>query len=129
MSKTKSLAAFYQRKNKTDGRMRICAECYQEIYWEGRRRAEELSLQREAKRQRERDEQKREEARLLEEKRLATEAWYLQQPARQCIACKQVLAASSFGYTALREVDDIWLPAQLHQRCHACHKEYRENNR
>lgn len=39
--------------------------------------------------------------------------------------CKKVLAASAFGYSVMREIDGVWLPAPLHKRCKPCHEAYR----
>ncbi len=133
----KPFSAFHRRKNKTDGRMRICADCYtanlQETYQ--RQREHMQQWEEEHKRQEEEKRRQEEERRRQEEERHAhyqqvLDAWYQQQPDRQCIACKRTLPASDFGYTYCikREEEDIWLPAALHQRCQSCHEAYRNRN-
>ena len=114
--------------------MSICKDCYksnqearqrkQEEEWEAGRAAREQRqrerVEREAYEERAREDQER-QAR----QQAALEAWYLQQPDRQCIDCKQVLAASAFGYSMMREIDGVLLPAPLHKRCRDCHEAYR----
>src|SRR5713101_1339407 len=115
--------------------MSICKECYKSNQ-EARqqKQAEEWEVQKAVLKEKQEECQKREEReRRSEQEHLARqqalEAWYLQQPDRQCIDCKQVLAASAFGYSMLREIDGMWLPAPLHQRCRDCHEEYRVRGR
>lgn len=100
--------------------MGICKDCYNSHNEERKRRqAEEWEAREEARK-------------LAEQERLvrqqALEAWYLQQPDRQCVDCKEVLAASAFGYSFMQEVDGVWLPGSLHQRCRKCHEAYRTRN-
>src|SRR5260370_20839316 len=95
----KPLDAFHRGKNKTDGRMRICADCYsanlQKTYqqqrelmqqWEEKRR-----LQEEERRQQEEELRRREALRRqIEEERLRQQdIWQRLQPDRQCSACRQ----------------------------------------
>jgi hypothetical protein len=117
--------------------MSTCKECYN-----GNQEARKLQQAKEweagaaAREQRQRERAEREayeERASLEQERLARqqaalEAWYLQQPDRQCIDCKQVLAASAFGYSMMREIDGAWIPAPLHKRCKPCHEAYRDRN-
>lgn len=55
----KLLSEFHRRKNKTDGRMRICGVCYGENLQKTLQRAKEFQIQRELKQQQEREEQAR----------------------------------------------------------------------
>jgi hypothetical protein len=125
---TKAFSDFHRRKNKTDGRMRICALCYEDNLRNSR------TLEKERLRQRELDQQQRqreheEQARLLELERTtwrqAIELWHSQQPDRRCIACLQLLPSIAFGYSELKQAGDEWIP-KLHQRCQACHTAMRE---
>jgi hypothetical protein len=96
--------------------MSICKDCYNsnnEV--RKRRQAEEWEAREEARKQAEQERLVREEA---------LEAWYLQQPDHQCVDCKQVLASSAFGYSIMREVDGVRIPASLHRRCRECHEVY-----
>ncbi len=113
--------------------MSICKECYKSNQQAQQQKQEEEWKARNAVRKRE-QERRVEPDRRSEQERLARqqaclEAWYLQQLDRQCVDCKQVLAASAFGYSTLRESDGILLPASLHQRCRACHEVYRQGNK
>jgi hypothetical protein len=119
----KELDLFQRRRNKTDGRMRICAQCYMDNLHETQRRQAE-AIQKWEQERIERERQKQQEQERLARQQ-ALEAWYRLQPDRQCIDCKQVLAASAFGYSMMREIDGVWLPAPLHQRCRDCHEAYR----
>ncbi len=128
----KELSAFHRRKNKTDNRMRICAQCYMENLHETQRREAEAMQKRREQQELERQERER-RIEQAEQERLARQqvldAWYLQQPASRCVDCKQVLAASAFDYSMMREIDGTWIPATLHKRCKPCHEAYRERNR
>lgn len=57
--KHKDLSAFHKRKNKTDGRMRICGICYGENLQITQQRAKEHHIQWELKQQQEREERAR----------------------------------------------------------------------
>ena len=115
--------------------MSICKACYNSNQEARKLQQEEEWNARKVVREREQVERKEREERdlRLEQEHLehqrTLEAWYLQQPARQCIDCKQVLAASAFGYSSLREIEGVWLPASLRKRCEPCHEAYREQNR
>lgn len=127
----KELTLFQRRRNKTDGRMRICAQCYMDNLHETQRRQAE-AMQRWEQERIERERQKQQEREQQDQERLARqqalEAWYHLQPDRRCIDCKQVLAASAFGYSMMREIDGVLLPAPLHKRCRDCHEAYRTRN-
>lgn len=115
--------------------MSICKECYksnqeaqrqkQAAEWESLKATVNVRLE-----DRQTQEEREERERLFEQERLARqqaeEAWYLQQPDRQCIDCKLVFPASAFGYSIMREVDEVWLPVSLPRRCRDCHEAYRE---
>lgn len=107
--------------------MSICKDCYKsnQEEWKRRQAAEwkAREAEREAGRAREESRKQVEQESLARQQ--ALEAWYAQQPDRQCIDCKQVLAASAFGYSIMREIDGVWLPTPLHQRCRNCHEAYR----
>jgi hypothetical protein len=125
--------------------MSICRECYNrnlderkrrlEVEWEaGRERREAMYRLKEHSQEWEEGREEREEqARQREQEQLAyqqsIDAWYQQQPDRECIDCKQVLPATAFGYSMSREVDDAWFPDPLHRRCKPCHEAYRKGNR
>jgi len=122
----KPLDAFHRRNNKTDGRMRICADCYvatlQQTYqrqrelaqqWEEKRR-----LQKEEKRRQQEEEQRCQEAvrRQIEEERLRQQnAWRNLQIDRPCSTCQQKLPAIAFPCRISRRGDYI-----LHNQCTAC---------
>jgi hypothetical protein len=128
---SKPLSAFHRRKNKTDGRMRICAECYMLNYREQQRTMAE-ALERWNREREEREKEREAQRHAWEEVHQRTlGAWYQQQPDRQCITCKQLLPASDFGYSLVVATDDGigWVPKVLHKRCKSCHEEYRKNNR
>ena len=112
--------------------MSICKDCYnsnnekrklrQAEEWEARKIAWETEG-----RTREEARKQAEQERLVRQQVL--EAWYRQQPDRECIDCKQVLAASAFGYSIMKEIVGVLLPAPLHQRCRDCHEAYRKRSR
>lgn len=84
---TKAFSDFHRRKNKTDGRMRICATCYLENLHESARRADEHLLALEQQRLHDERIRQQEQARRLEEERRVQDSWFRQQPDRQCVAC------------------------------------------
>jgi hypothetical protein len=118
--------------------MSICKDCYNRDLEDDRRQREEQWRQWQAEHADERasrrrfqeqwEEEREERERQLEQEQLARQhvldGWYQQQPDRQCIGCKQMLPASAFGYASMSEVDGIWLPSFLHQRCKRCHEQY-----
>jgi hypothetical protein len=121
--------------------MGICKECYksnqeaqqqkQAAEWEAKRpERERFQRQREAHEKLEEASRrfKQEHGHSFEqeilEREQALEAWYLQQPDRQCIDCKHVLAASAFGYTRVRDIGVVYLSERPRQRCIDCHEEY-----
>ena len=133
----KDITCFYRRPNKNDAekRIKICIDCYRANFAESKRQVETRQQQWQMEQQRRIAQQEAERhARQQEEdqKRLALrqelESWYQQQSDRLCIDCKQVLPASSFGYTYLDKVDETYLP-QLHKRCKTCHAEYRKQSK
>lgn len=119
--------------------MSICKDCYksnqeaqrlkQAAEWEAGAATRVAQRQQEREEREAREERDRQEQERLARQQAALEAWYLQQPDRQCIDCKKVLAASAFGYSMMREIDGVWIPAPLRQRCHDCHEGYRKRNR
>jgi hypothetical protein len=123
----KPLSAFHRRKNKTDGRMRICADCYtanlQETYRRQREWEAERKRQEEERRQRmEAEIQRREEERrqVEEERRREQDAWLALQQDRQCSACQQVLPATAFLCLRSRRGE-----YSLHDQCTNCVEEER----
>ena len=133
----KDIGLFHKVTNQYTGvhPMSICKDCYKSNNEEQKRRqAEEWEAREEARKQAEQKWLVREEARKQAEqewlvRQQALEAWYLQQPDRQCVDCKKVLAASAFGYSFIQEVDGVRLPGSLHQRCRECHEAYLTRNK
>jgi hypothetical protein len=140
----KDMERFGQVKNMYTAlhRMPICKDCYKSDREERKRReAEEWEARRLAREAEEREAQRRrEEWRTqcqayeaeVEQRRLARQqaldTWYLQQPERRCVDCKQVLTASAFDYSTIRVLEGVWIPASLHKRCKPCHEAYRARN-
>lgn len=88
----KALSAFHRRKNKTDNRMRICAQCYMDNLHETQRRQTELM-------------QKREQERIEEKRRKVEESQRVQAllptllsgETRTCEDCKQSFPVNGRG--------------------------------
>jgi hypothetical protein len=128
----KGIGLFHRVTNQYTGvhPMSICKDCYksnreetkrrQAEEWEARRKAQEWEEWRRIR------EEEAEEERLARQQ--ALDAWYLQQPDRRCVDCKQVLAASAFDYSTMREIEGVWIPASLQKRCKSCHDAYRARN-
>jgi hypothetical protein len=102
----KPLEAFHCRKNETDGRMRICADCYTANNRERSRQQQEHmqqwkemhERQEEDRRQRREEEQHRREVllpQIEEDRRRQQDAWLALQPDRQCSICQQKLPATA----------------------------------
>lgn len=122
--------------------MNICKDCYnrnlekgkqqQAAEWEAGREGRE-AFRRQQERWQEWQDGREERDRRLEQERMEhrqkLDAWYLQQPDRQCVACKKILPAHDFGFSSLSEVEGTWLPTTLHKRCRPCHEAYRKKNR
>lgn len=121
----KVLSAFHRRKNKTDGRMRICADCYSANLQQTYQRQRELAQQWEEKRRQEEEEQCRREEehrrrealrRQVEEENLRQQAaWLNLQPERQCRVCRQTLPATAFPCERSRRGGYI-----VHAQCTTC---------
>lgn len=127
----KPLTAFRKHNNKTDGRTKRCAACYRLNLQEQRQRQEEIARLMEQARQRQEEERQRQEEyqRQQTQRQQALDAWYQQQPARMCLACKQTLPASAFDASTLEAENGVYLPTRLRQRCKSCHEAYRKKNR
>lgn len=119
--KTRSLKTFSRYKGDGEKRGQICSECEQV----NRHRRVESQwnrwLQQEEREERKRREWERRVAlRQAQEQRLhERECWYLQQPARRCRTCQQLLPASAFG--GAYSVNGF----TLHTRCTICHQALR----
>lgn len=114
----KPLEAFHRRRNKTDGRMRICADCYLANLQQTYQRQRELVQQWEEERCQQEEEQRRREALRLqiEEERLRQqESWLKLQPDHQCRTCLQKLPATAFPCESSRRGGYI-----LHDQCITC---------
>ncbi len=121
---------FYRRpqKNDPEKRMKICSDCYKVGLAEGRRQREEQQRRRKTQQEAERLARMQEEDQKRQARQRLLEAWYEQQPDRQCIVCKQILPASAFSYSQLSNVSDLWVP-HLHKRCKECHDTYLQHNK
>ena len=118
----KRLDAFYRRRNKTDGRMRICADCYTANLQQAYQKRQEIEEQRrreeeEARRQIEEEYRRREAVRQqIEEEHQRQQAMWLElQPDRNCRTCQQVLPATAFPCERSRRGGYI-----LQEQCTAC---------
>ena len=85
----KLLTEFHRRKNKTDGRMRICADCYMENLHETQRLQEERQQQW-AKQEQERKEREAQERKERDERQAAEAREKSLQANRLCPRCKEV---------------------------------------
>lgn len=94
--------------------MGICKECYQgnqearqqkqAAEWEARKALREKEHQESEEERLARQERERIAEQKLLAQQQALEAWYLQQPDRQCVDCKQVFPASAFGYSMIKRL-------------------------
>ncbi len=121
----KPLEAFHRRKNKTDGRMRICADCYTANNRERSRQQqeymqqlEELHRRQEEERRQQQEEAQRRRDQIEEERRRQQDAWLKLQPARQCSVCQQMLPATAFPCQRSRRG-----AYSLHDQCTSCAEE------
>jgi hypothetical protein len=90
----KLLTEFHRRKNKTDNRMRICAQCYCENLEETRRRGEELVRLRELEHQQREREEQEESAAHQQRQRERVARW----PEKACIDCNQRFPINEHGH-------------------------------
>jgi hypothetical protein len=90
--KRKDLSAFHRRKNKTDGRMRICAECYMANLHDTQRRQREFQQERERQRA---EEQRR---RAEESERAQALLPTLLQGTKVCQMCQQEFPVNASGF-------------------------------
>ena len=122
--------------------MSICRDCYnrnqeelrqrQKAEWEaGKEKREAFHRLQEKRQQWEegREERERQQEQEQQARQQVLDAWYQQQPDRQCINCNKTLPASAFGYSTMSEVEGVWLPNSLRRRCDPCHEAYRKGNR
>ncbi|MBV9709558.1 MAG: hypothetical protein JO011_01440 [Ktedonobacteraceae bacterium] len=119
---TKPLAAFSQRKAKTDECKKICNECEQ---LNRRERYHRMTAHRESwhqqQQEREKTRQQERNRRIIsrqadEEHWRERENWYLQQPDRRCRACCKFQPASAFGGVSSAN------GFTLYTRCKICHE-------
>lgn len=107
----KDLSAFYRRKNKTDGRMKICIECSMDNLHESQRRERERQ-------------QERERQRLEEERRQAEESDRAQEndAGLEMTPLERILALFAHGRDLFRPflstvVDQLFLRNTTHAGC------------
>ncbi len=119
--KTNALSAFSQQKGRTNERRKICCACEQ---WNQQERHRRVEVQRNMwQQQQEREERKWQEwerrvalRQAHERRQREKEHWYLQQPDRRCLMCRQLLQASAFG--SISSANGF----TLHTRCVTCHE-------
>ena len=136
----KPIEQFYRTKNGRDGYMKKCKECQQALNAESKRQTaihvEESRQKREEAKLREQERAKRIEAQQIQfsertqKQQTFLNAWFAAQPARECVACHEMKAASEFGYSELIAQDgEFWVPLRLHRRCMSCHEQMREKQK
>jgi len=90
----KLLTEFHRRQNKTDNRMRICAQCYRENLEATRHRGEELARLRELERQEQEREEQEKSAAHQQQQRERAAHW----PEKACIGCNQKFPINEHGH-------------------------------
>jgi hypothetical protein len=120
--KSKPLVVFPRRKGKNTERRSVCSECEYLNHYERHRR---VAIQREKWQWKQQDQDAYRQNEWIRRVNLRQaqyerwherERWYLQQPDRRCLTCRQILPASAFGCTSSAN------GFRLHTRCRICHE-------
>lgn len=136
------IAQFYRTKNGKDGYMKMCKDCYNVNKQQNAQRSQREIGHRQQEREVRKQQARKMEAQRVhlsevaqhteeyhQKQRIFLDTWFAEQPSRKCIACGETKAAVEFGYSELApQINDYWLPSQLHRRCKPCHEKYREKN-